>query len=76
MTDRRPRIPMTRPALMPRPALRTQRGNLGPAALRQAYERYLALAQASALAGDRIEAERHYQQAEHYLRSLAEDRAA
>lgn len=34
------------------------------------YERYLALARAKALAGDRIEAERHYQHAEHYLRLL------
>ena len=50
---------------------------LGPAVL-DALARGLSpdLALASALAGDRIEAERHYQQAEHYLRSLAEDRAA
>ncbi|HEV7328820.1 MAG TPA: DUF4167 domain-containing protein [Bosea sp. (in: a-proteobacteria)] len=35
------------------------------------YERYLALAKAKALAGDRIEAERHYQHAEHYLRLIS-----
>ncbi|HEV7337381.1 MAG TPA: DUF4167 domain-containing protein [Bosea sp. (in: a-proteobacteria)] len=70
MNDRRPRT------LMSRPATRPLRGNLSPVALRQAYERCLTLAQAAALAGDRIEAERHYQQAEHYLRSLAEERAA
>jgi len=34
------------------------------------YERYLALARAKALAGDRIEAERYYQYAEHYLRLI------
>ena len=43
----------------------------GRAASAQAqYERHLALARARALAGDRIEAERHYQHAEHYLRLL------
>jgi hypothetical protein len=35
------------------------------------YERYLALAKAKALAGDRIEAERYYQHAEHYLRLIS-----
>ena len=34
------------------------------------YERYLALAKAKALAGDRIEAERYHQYAEHYLRLI------
>lgn len=34
------------------------------------YERYLTLARAKALAGDRIEAERYYQHAEHYLRLI------
>lgn len=37
---------------------------------RASYERYLALAKAKALAGDRIEAERYYQHAEHYLRLI------
>lgn len=55
-----------------RPEPRTQRGTLSRSALHQGYERSLALAHAKALAGDRIEAERHYQQAEHYLRSLQE----
>jgi len=40
------------------------------------YERYLALAQAEALSGDRIAAENYLQHAEHYLRSMREDRAA
>jgi hypothetical protein len=35
------------------------------------YERYLALAQAEALAGDRIGAENYYQHAEHYFRSMS-----
>ncbi|WP_370955305.1 DUF4167 domain-containing protein [Bosea sp. RCC_152_1] len=34
------------------------------------YERYLALAQAEALAGDPVTAEDYYQHAEHYLRAI------
>ena len=37
------------------------------------YERYLALARAEALAGDRIVAENYFQHAEHYFRSLSEN---
>jgi hypothetical protein len=40
---------------------------------RTMYERYLALAHAKALAGDRIEAEKYYQHAEHYLRSIGDN---
>jgi hypothetical protein len=36
------------------------------------YERYLALARAEALAGDRIAAENYFQYAEHYFRSMSE----
>jgi hypothetical protein len=36
------------------------------------YERYLALARAEALTGDRIRAENYYQHAEHYFRSMGE----
>jgi hypothetical protein len=36
------------------------------------YERYLALARAEALAGDRIAAENYFQHAEHYFRSMSE----
>ena len=36
------------------------------------YERYLALARAEALAGDRIVAENYFQHAEHYFRSMSE----
>lgn len=37
---------------------------------RRNYERYLALARAEALAGDRIAAENYFQHAEHYFRSM------
>ncbi len=37
------------------------------------YERYLALAQAQILAGDKVEAENYFQHAEHYLRSMSPD---
>ena len=37
------------------------------------YERYLALARAEALAGDRIVAENYFQHAEHYFRSMGEN---
>jgi uncharacterized protein DUF4167 len=41
---------------------------------RKSYERYLALAQAQAQAGDVIGAENYYQYAEHYFRSMSSDR--
>jgi hypothetical protein len=37
------------------------------------YERYLALARAEALAGDRIVAENYFQHAEHYFRLMGEN---
>jgi len=37
------------------------------------YERYLGLARAEALAGDRIAAENYFQHAEHYFRSMSEN---
>ena len=37
----------------------------------RSYERYLALAQAQAQAGDIVAAENYYQHAEHYLRSMS-----
>ena len=37
---------------------------------RRNYERYLALAHAEALNGDRIAAENYFQHAEHYFRSM------
>jgi hypothetical protein len=38
------------------------------------YERYLSLARAEALSGDPIAAENYFQHAEHYLRSMPNDR--
>jgi hypothetical protein len=43
---------------------------------RRNYERYLALAQAEAQAGDRIAAENYYQHAEHYFRSMSSEPTA
>jgi Domain of unknown function (DUF4167) len=39
----------------------------------RSYQRYLVLARAETLAGDRIAAENYFQHAEHYLRSMAKD---
>ncbi|MFL6792228.1 MAG: DUF4167 domain-containing protein [Bradyrhizobium sp.] len=44
-----------------------------PQDARRNYERYLALARAEALSGDRIAAENYFQHAEHYLRSMHEN---
>ena len=38
---------------------------------KKSYERYIELAQAAALAGNRVEAENYYQHAEHYFRCAA-----
>ena len=38
------------------------------------YERYLALAQTEAQAGDHVAAENYYQHAEHFLRMMASDK--
>lgn len=46
----------------------------GSETAQRSYERYLALAQAQVLAGDRIGAENYYQHAEHFLRSMSPDR--
>jgi hypothetical protein len=46
----------------------------GSETAQRSYERYLALAQAQAQAGDRIGAENYYQHAEHYLRSMSPER--
>ena len=45
-----------------------------PQNAQRSYERYLALAQAQAQAGDVIGAENYYQYAEHYFRSMSSDR--
>jgi hypothetical protein len=38
----------------------------------RSYERYLSLARAEALTGDRIVAENYFQHAEHYFRAMRE----
>jgi hypothetical protein len=40
----------------------------------RSYERYIALAQAEALAGNMIGAENYYQHAEHYFRTMSAER--
>ena len=63
----RPRKPQPRkiePAV-----LRQQRARI-PQDPRRNYERYLTLAHAEALNGDRIAAENYFQHAEHYFRSM------
>jgi hypothetical protein len=45
-----------------------------PQNARRNYERYLELARAAAVSGDLIAAENYLQHAEHYLRSMGEQR--
>jgi hypothetical protein len=51
--------------------VRPQAGNVQN--LQRSYERYLALARAEALTGDRIVAENYFQHAEHYFRAMREN---
>ncbi|MDB5604601.1 MAG: hypothetical protein JWP25_1501 [Bradyrhizobium sp.] len=55
------------PSGLPRPQARNSQN------LQRNYERYLVLARAEALTGDRVAAENYFQHAEHYLRSMQED---
>jgi hypothetical protein len=55
-------------------------GFVGPQAgnvqhFERSYERYLTLARAEALTGDRIAAENYFQHAEHYFRAMRENRS-
>jgi hypothetical protein len=71
-TSAKPRRPQFR---KPKPSA-SQRPDARPSPNAQkSYERYLALAQAEALRGDRIAAENYLQHAEHYLRSMRDSRA-
>jgi hypothetical protein len=45
----------------------------GSQSAQRSYERYIALAQAQAQAGDLVAAENYYQHAEHYFRSMSSD---
>jgi Domain of unknown function (DUF4167) len=66
-TSRNSRFQRTEPAGFRRP-------NAKPAQNAQRnYQRYLELARAEALSGDRIAAENYLQHAEHYLRTMGED---
>jgi Domain of unknown function (DUF4167) len=67
-TPRKPAIRRTKP-----PGLHSS--NTKPQNAQRNYERYLALARAEALSGDRIAAENYFQHAEHYLRSMHESRS-
>jgi hypothetical protein len=60
------------PSGFPRPQARNAQNAQRNNAQRN-YERYLALAHAEALAGDRIVAENYFQHAEHYFRSMGEN---
>jgi len=55
------------PSGLPRPQARNTQS------AQRNYERYLALAHAEALGGDRIAAENYFQHAEHYFRSMSEN---
>jgi hypothetical protein len=68
-TQRKPRIRRTKLPGLHGP-------NTQPQNAQRNYERYLVLARAAALSGDRIAAENYFQHAEHYLRSMHEDRSA
>jgi hypothetical protein len=51
--------------------VRPQAGNVQN--FQRSYERYLSLARAEALSGDRIVAENYFQHAEHYFRAMREN---
>jgi hypothetical protein len=59
--------PKTGSSGFPRPQARKSQNAQGN------YQRYLELARAEALTGDRIAAENYFQHAEHYFRSMAEN---
>jgi hypothetical protein len=46
----------------------------GSQSAQRSYERYVALAQAQAQAGDLVAAENYYQHAEHYFRSMSSEK--
>jgi len=75
MSTQRPKSATPFAARSKRWASRTVRPELkGSQNAQRSYERYLALAQAQAQAGDLIGAENYYQCAEHYFRSMSSDR--
>src|SRR6266404_1898162 len=64
------------PAQKNRPSgsVRPQAGD--PQNAERNYQRYLALARAETLTGDRIAAENYFQHAEHYFRSMAKNNSS
>jgi predicted S18 family serine protease len=81
MRTHQPRPPRPQGSFAPRQRRWTQNNNNGGRPQQQQgsqnaqrnYERYLALAQAEAQAGNLIGAENYYQHAEHYYRSMSPD---
>ncbi|WP_425965320.1 DUF4167 domain-containing protein [Rhizobium nepotum] len=72
---------MNSPHRISRPARRPTRPVIAAAAnttsesLKRRYAQHMLLASESALAGDQIEAENHYQHAEHFYRTAALQKA-
>jgi hypothetical protein len=60
-------------ANQPTGSARPQAGNVQN--LQRRFERYLTLARAEALTGDRIAAENFFQHAEHYFRAMRENKS-
>jgi hypothetical protein len=79
MKTHQPRRPRPAGSFAPRQRRWTQNNNgsrpqqQGTQNAQRNYERYLALAQAEAQAGNLIGAENYYQHAEHYYRSMSPD---
>ena len=71
MTNAMPRRPS--PGNQPTGFVRPQAGNVQH--FQRSYERYLVMARAEALTGDRIAAENYFQHAEHYFRAMRENKA-
>jgi hypothetical protein len=72
VTDAMLRRPQPTQRNQPTGFVRPQAGNVQT--FQRSYERYLSLARAEALTGDRIAAENYFQHAEHYFRAMRENR--
>ena len=70
MTNAMLRRPKPAQGNQPIAFVRSQAGNVQN--FQRSYERYLDLARAEALTGDRIAAENYFQHAEHYFRAMRE----
>jgi hypothetical protein len=78
MHNRRKTPHQFKPTSSPRSKRWTQnddrRNPNAPGSAQRSYERYLALAQTEAQAGNIVGAEYYYQHAEHYFRTMSRDR--